>query len=147
LTDFGLARAVDDASLTQHGTIAGTPQYMSPEQSRGEAVDQASDLFSLGSVLYTLCSGRVPFRAESSHSVMRKIIDEAPTPIRELNPEIPDWLVGIIDRLMAKDKMDRFQSAKELHTLLDACLSHVQQPLTIDLPESLRSPVDGGRKT
>ena len=139
LTDFGLARAVDDASLTQHGTIAGTPQYMSPEQARGEAVDQASDLFSLGSVLYTLCTGRVPFRAESSHSVMRKIIDESPTPIRELNPEIPNWLVGIIDRLMAKDKKDRFPSAKELHTLLDACLSHVQQPTAVDLPESLRS--------
>ena len=139
LTDFGLARAVDDASLTQHGTIAGTPQYMSPEQARGEAVDLASDLFSLGSVLYTLCTGRVPFRAESSHSVMRKIIDEDPTPIRELNPEIPDWLVGIIERLMAKDKNDRFPSAKELHTLLDACLSHVQQPTAIDLPDSLRS--------
>ena len=139
LTDFGLARAVDDASLTQHGAIAGTPQYMSPEQARGEAVDQASDLFSLGSVLYTLCTGRVPFRAESSHSVMRKIIDEAPTPIRELNPEIPDWLVGIIDRLMAKDKRNRFPSAKELHILLDACLSHVQQPTAVDLPESLRS--------
>lgn len=139
LTDFGLARAVDDASLTQHGAIAGTPQYMSPEQARGEAVDQASDLFSLGSVLYTLCTGRVPFRAESSHSVMRKIIDEAPTPIRELNPEIPDWLAGIIDRLMAKDKENRFPSAKELHILLDACLSHVQQPTAVDLPESLPS--------
>jgi serine/threonine protein kinase len=139
LTDFGLARAVDDASLTQYGAIAGTPQYMSPEQARGEAVDQASDLFSLGSVLYTLCTGRVPFRAESSHSVMRKIIDEAPTPIRELNPEIPDWLVGIIDRLMAKDKKNRFPSAKELHILLDACLSHVQQPTAVDLPESLPS--------
>lgn len=140
LTDFGLARAVDDASLTQHGAIAGTPQYMSPEQARGEAVDQASDLFSLGSVLYTLCTGRVPFRAESSHSVMRKIIDEAPKPIRELNPEIPDWLVMIIDRLMAKDKTERFPSAKELHILLDACLSHVQQPTTVDLPESLQFP-------
>jgi serine/threonine protein kinase len=139
LTDFGLARAVDDASLTQHGTIAGTPQYMSPEQSRGEAVDQASDLFSLGSVLYTLCTGRVPFRAESSHGVMRKIIDEDPMPIRELNPEIPDWLVGIIDRLMSKDKVNRFQSAQELHTLLEACLSHLQQPTKVDLPESLRS--------
>ncbi len=139
LTDFGLARTVDDASLTQHGAIAGTPQYMSPEQALGDSVDQASDLFSLGSVLYTLCTGRVPFRAESSHGVMRKIIDEAPTPIRELNPEIPDWLVGIIDRLMAKDKVDRFQSAKELHTLLDACLSHVQQPTAVDLPEGLRS--------
>jgi serine/threonine protein kinase len=139
LTDFGLARTVDDASVTQQGTIAGTPQYMSPEQARGESVDQASDLFSLGSVLYTLCTGRVPFRAESSHGVMRKIIDEEPVPIRELNPEIPVWLCGIIARLMAKNKADRFTSAKDVHRLLEACLSHVQQPTIVQLPESLQA--------
>ena len=65
ITDFGLARAVDDASVTRTGLIAGTPQYMSPEQARGEPVDARSDLFSLGSVMYTMCTGRVPFRAES----------------------------------------------------------------------------------
>jgi serine/threonine protein kinase len=138
LTDFGLARSVDDASVTQHGTIAGTPQYMSPEQARGESVEQASDLFSLGSVLYTLCTGRVPFRAESSHGVMRKIIDEEPVPIRELNPEIPEWLCNIVTKLMAKDKAARFTSAKYVHTLLEACLSHVQQPTVIELPKDLR---------
>lgn len=138
LTDFGLARSVDDASVTQHGTIAGTPQYMSPEQARGESVDQASDLFSLGSVLYTLCTGRVPFRADSSHSVMRKIIDEEPVPVRELNPEIPDWLCKIVTKLMAKDKAVRFASAKHVHTLLESCLSHVQQPTVIKLPEMVR---------
>lgn len=135
LTDFGLARSVDDASVTQHGTIAGTPQYMSPEQARGDSIDQASDLFSLGSVLYTLCTGRVPFRADSSHSVMRKIIDEEPVPIRELNPDIPDWLCNIVIRLMAKDKAFRFASAKHVHTLLESCLSHVQQPTVFKLPE------------
>jgi len=67
ITDFGLARTVDDASLTNTGIIAGTPQYMSPEQARGEAVDQRSDLFSLGSVLYAMCTGRAPFRAETSY--------------------------------------------------------------------------------
>lgn len=139
LTDFGLARAVDDASVTQQGTIAGTPQYMSPEQARGESVDQASDLFSLGSVLYTLCTGRVPFRAESSHGVMRKIIDEEPVPIRELNPEIPVWLCDIIARLMAKNKADRFTSATDVHRLLEVCLSHVQQPTIVQLPESLQA--------
>ncbi len=66
ITDFGLARAADDASLTRSGVIAGTPQYMSPEQARGEAVDHRTDLFSLGSVLYASCTGRSPFRAESS---------------------------------------------------------------------------------
>jgi hypothetical protein len=139
LTDFGLARTVDDASVTQQGTIAGTPQYMSPEQARGESVDQSSDLFSLGSVLYTLCTGRVPFRAESSHGVMRKIIDEEPVPIRELNPETPSWLCDIIARLMAKYKADRFTSAKDVHRLLEACLSHVQQPTIVHLPESLQA--------
>jgi serine/threonine protein kinase len=139
LTDFGLARSVDDASITQQGTITGTPQYMSPEQARGEFVDQASDLFSLGSVLYTLCTGRVPFRADSSLSVMRKIIDEEPAPILELNPEIPGWLRDIIAQLMAKNKTDRFKSAKDVHDLLEACLSHIQQPTVNKLPDGLRA--------
>ena len=89
LTDFGLARAADDASLTKTGIIAGTPQYMSPEQSRGESVDQRSDLFSLGSVLYAMCTGRAPFRAETSYGVLRRVTDEEPRPIREINPDIP----------------------------------------------------------
>lgn len=137
LTDFGLARAVDDASVTQHGAIAGTPQFMSPEQSRGESLDQQSDLFSLGSVLYALCTGRPPFRAESSYGVMRRICDEEPTAIRELNPEIPDWLEHIVNRLMAKHKEDRYQSAGEVHKLLEACLGHIQQPSTVQLPAEI----------
>jgi len=140
LTDFGLARTVDDASVTQYGTIAGTPQYMSPEQARGESVDQRSDLFSLGSVLYALCTGRPPFRADSSHGVMRRINDETPIPIRELNPETPEWLCAIIGRLMAKDKADRFTSADDVHELLESCLSHAQQPTATRLPEIPQAP-------
>jgi uncharacterized protein (TIGR03067 family) len=135
ITDFGLARAVDDNTVTQQGTIAGTPMYMSPEQARGDQLDQQSDLFSLGSVLYALCTGRPPYRADSSYGVMRRIIDESPTPIRELNPQIPEWFAAIVERLMAKDKADRFQSAGELHKLLEACLGHVQQPSGIPLPD------------
>src|SRR5947209_10212204 len=99
LTDFGLARAVDDASITRTGTIAGTPQYMSPEQAKGEFVDHRSDLFSLGSVLYALCTGRAPFRADSTLAVLRRVEEDDPRPIREINPEILEWLAGLIERL------------------------------------------------
>jgi serine/threonine protein kinase len=134
LTDFGLARAVDDTSITQHGMIAGTPRYMSPEQARGESVDQKSDLFSLGSVLYTLCTGRPPFRASTTLGVMRRICEEMPTPILELNSDIPKWLAATIDRLMAKQREDRFGSAHEVQMLLESFLSHVQQPTVAELP-------------
>ena len=137
LTDFGLARAVDDVSVTQHGMIAGTPEYMSPEQARGESVDQKSDLFSLGSVLYALCTGRPPFRADSSYGVMRRITDEEPRPIRQLNPDIPQWLCRIIARLMSKQPEERHESAHEVAELLEECLAHVQQPTAVPLPASL----------
>src|SRR5436190_632890 len=76
LTDFGLARAVDDASLTQSGVVAGTPLFMAPEQAAGEAPDPRSDLFSLGSVLYALCTGHPPFRASNSMAVMKRVIED-----------------------------------------------------------------------
>jgi serine/threonine protein kinase len=72
ITDFGLARAADDASVTQSGLIAGTPMYMSPEQALGETIDQRADLFSLGSVLYTMCGGVPPFRAANSFAVLKR---------------------------------------------------------------------------
>ena len=138
LTDFGLARAVDDASITRTGVIAGTPQYMSPEQARGGSVDARSDLFGLGCVLYTMCTGRPPFRADNSYAVLRLITDAEPRPIREINPEIPDWLCTVIARLMAKAPNDRFASASEVANLLESCLAHIQQPTVTPLPEQLR---------
>ena len=122
ITDFGLARAVDDNTLTQLGSIAGTPQYMSPEQARGDQIDQRTDLFSLGSVLYTLCTGRPPFQDDTSYGVMRRIVDEEPIPIRQLNPDIPVWMASLIERLMAKEQSDRFASSKDAHELLEGCL-------------------------
>ena len=139
ITDFGLARAADDASLTRSGVIAGTPQYMSPEQARGEAIDRRSDLFSLGSMLYAACTARAPFRAETSYGVLRRITDEAPRPIREINPDIPQWLCRVVDRLMAKQPEDRYQSAGEVAELLEQCLAHLQQPTVVPLPTSLES--------
>lgn len=137
LMDFGLARAVDDASLTRTGTLAGTPHYMAPEQVRAEAVDARADLFSLGAVLYAMCSSHPPFRAETSYAVLRLITDREPHPVREINPDIPEWLSQIIDRLMSKEPSDRFASAGEVAELLEECLAHVQQPTAAPLPERL----------
>ncbi|HUG19352.1 MAG TPA: protein kinase, partial [Planctomycetaceae bacterium] len=137
ITDFGLARAVDDATITRSGVIAGTPQYMSPEQARGESIDQRSDLFSLGSVLYAICTGRPPFRAETTFGVMRRISDDEATSIREINSDIPDWLCTIVSRLMSKRASDRFESAEAVQELLEQCLAHVQQPDSVPLPEFL----------
>ncbi len=134
LTDFGLARAVDDASITRTGMIAGTPQYMSPEQARGGSVDARSDLFSLGCVLYFLCTGHPPFRADNSYAILRLISDEEPRSIREINPGIPDWLCCVVQKLMAKKPEDRYASASEVAEQLELCLAHVTNPLKNSLP-------------
>jgi len=118
ITDFGLARAADDASLTQSGVIAGTPMYMAPEQALGEALDHRADLFSLGSVLYAITSGRPPFRAPTALAVLKRVTEDAPRPIREIIPEAPEWLCAIIAKLHAKKPQDRFASAKEVADLL-----------------------------
>jgi serine/threonine protein kinase len=141
LTDFGLARAVDDISLTSVGTLAGTPPFMSPEQARGQAVDTRSDLFSLGSVLYATCTGRAPFRADSSYAVLRLVNDNEPTPIQQINPDIPDWLCAVVAKLMSKRPDDRYSSAIEVADLFQGCLAHLQNPTGVSLPSSLpRSP-------
>ena len=134
ITDFGLARAVGDASITQSGAVAGTPQYMAPEQAGGETVDQRADLFALGSVLYAMCTGRAPFRGGSGLAVIRQVCDSEPTPIRALNPDVPAWLEGIIRKLHVKDPRQRFQSAALVADLLERCLAHVQQPDRQPLP-------------
>jgi hypothetical protein len=119
LSDFGLARAIDDARLTHSGFIAGTPQYMAPEQARGEAVDHRADLFSLGSVLYAMCTGRPPFRARNVPAVLRRVCDETPRPIESMNPGTPPWLVDLIEGLHEKDREERCQSAAEVAHILN----------------------------
>jgi hypothetical protein len=138
ITDFGLARAAAEAGLTQTGVVAGTPQYMSPEQAEGKPVDQRSDLFSLGSVLYAMCTGRAPFRASGSIAVLKRVCEDAPSPIQESRPETPDWLVQIIDKLHAKDPGERFQSAAEVAELLGQHLAHMQHPSLRPLPPPCR---------
>ena len=135
LTDFGLARAVTDACLTQSGVIAGTPYYMAPEQARGDTVDHRADLFSLGSTLYALLAGRPPFRADTPLAVLRRVVDETPRPLRELNAEVPVWLEWVVGRLMAKKPDDRYQTAAEVGGVFERCLAHVQNPTVVPPPD------------
>lgn len=128
VTDFGLARVASEASDTASGMLAGTPQFMSPEQINRDACDARSDLFSLGSMMYAMCTGHAPFRADSVFAVLQRIVHEEPRRIREQNPSVPFWLEGFIARLMAKDCEARFQSAAEVAELLERELAHLQNP-------------------
>lgn len=121
LTDFGLARAADDASMSQSGVVAGTPMYMAPEQARGDALDHRADLFSLGSVLYVMATGRPPFRASSTLAVLKRVADEPPRPMREIIPEVPEWFCRIVEKLHEKHPEGRFQSAREVADVLADC--------------------------
>lgn len=122
LTDFGLAQTADDASLTQSGVIAGTPQYMSPEQVLGKDLDQRADLFSLGSVLYVMTVGHPPFRAPNTMAVLKRVAEDTPRPIRQIMPEVPRGLSNVIARLHEKSKERRFSTAQEVADALAVCL-------------------------
>ncbi|MGE3807617.1 MAG: protein kinase, partial [Gemmataceae bacterium] len=113
ILDFGLARAVDDdAGITQHGAILGTPAFMSPEQASGARVDARSDLFSLGCLLYCLASGARPFPAENTMATLSALANRTPTPIRELNPEVLPAVAELIGQLLAKSPEERPASAE-----------------------------------
>lgn len=126
ITDFGLAQAADDASLTRSGVVAGTPMYMAPEQARGDSLDHRADLFSLGSVLYLMCTGRPPFRASTTFAVLKRVAEESPRPMREVIPEIPNWFCRIVEKLHAKNPDERYQIAREVADVLADCERQMQ---------------------
>jgi eukaryotic-like serine/threonine-protein kinase len=141
ITDFGLARAVDDVAMTNSGCLAGTPHYMSPEQVTGSEIDHRTDLFSLGSVMYFTATGREPFRAARAFAVINKVVNEAACPARSINADIPDTLDRIIGRLLEKEPSDRFQSADDLRQLLTQYLAHLQDPESHAKPQVKMPPL------
>ena len=118
LMDFGIAKSSGDMQLTRPGSTMGSVYYMSPEQVRGDAVDGRSDLYSLGVTLYEMLTGRKPFVADTSYSVLNAQLNQPPRPPLEWNPAIPRELNDIVLRAMAKRPEDRFQTADEFRTAL-----------------------------
>lgn len=129
ITDFGLARAVDDASLTRTGFIAGTPHYMSPEQARGSTVGPTSDLFSLGAVIYFMLAARPPWRADRSLAVLHRIVQEPHRPLWQVNPDVPREVSDLVDELLSKSAGDRQLTASDVQNRLEAILSDLQNPV------------------
>jgi len=107
ILDFGLARASQDAQLTQSGVIVGTAAYMAPEQARGQALDARADLYSLGGVLYRLCTGQVPFQRADMLATLVAVTSQQPVPVRDHNPEVPPALEALILRLLAGHRPER----------------------------------------
>jgi hypothetical protein len=131
ITDFGLAHAAGEDSLTPAGFIAGTPAYMSPEQANGKRVDHRSDLYSLGSVLYALSTGQPPFRGRTTIEVLQAVREDTPRPARAVNRDVPAWLSELIARLHAKDPADRPTSAQAVADVLAEQLMGLSEPHTL----------------
>ncbi len=118
ITDFGLVKSAG-ASITGMGMLAGTPAYMSPEQTHGDEIDARSDLFSLGVVLYEMATGRPPFTGDSPFVILSCIRTDQPKPLTDHDPTLPAWFCSVVDRLLEKDRTQRVQSAAEVAELLE----------------------------
>jgi eukaryotic-like serine/threonine-protein kinase len=130
VTDFGIARS-GASQMTEVGSIIGTAQYLSPEQARGAPVDQTSDLYSVGVVLFEMLTGQVPFTGDTPLEIAMKHLSEVPKPPSELRPEVPHDLDSVVLRALAKDPPERYQGADEM----DADLARVLEGLPVD-PET-----------
>jgi serine/threonine-protein kinase len=113
LLDFGLARVATGETITRAGVILGTPDYMSPEQATGRALDQRTDIFSAGAVFYEFLTLQKPFKGKTLHSVLYQILSEEPEAVLTLNPEVPARLALVVHRMLRKDPDRRFQSMEE----------------------------------
>ena len=116
--DFGIARLKEERGMTAEGTVVGTPDYMSPEQARGQQLDFRSDIYSTGVVLYEVFTGTIPFEGETPLAVVLKHIQEAPPSPQTRNPRIDPRISQIILKCMQKDPKDRYQTVNDLYEAL-----------------------------
>jgi serine/threonine-protein kinase len=116
--DFGIARVLGTEHYTQGGYMMGTPAYMAPEQVLGREVDGRADLYAVGVVLYRLLAAQLPFEADTAIAMVQKQLSDSPTPVASIRPGLPEWCSGIIERALAKDPGNRFQTAEEFRSAL-----------------------------
>jgi serine/threonine protein kinase len=138
ISDFGLARAVDDTSISHQGMIMGTPAFMSPQQAEGLTCDSRCDLFSLGSTMHAMCTGQPPFSANSTLGMLKQVTEKTATPVSKANPELPAWLDEIVGKLMAKAPGQRYQTAKDVSDVLAARLAELQGPVVSSSSRRMR---------
>jgi Tol biopolymer transport system component len=135
LTDFGLVKAGEGTKLSTTGVIFGTPEYMSPEQAEGKKLDTRSDVYSLGVVLFEMLAGRAPFMADTTPAVMYKHVHEPP-PLDELLADLPQGAVAVVEKALAKDPADRYQSVGQMVKALQRAVAEAPVPAEVAPPPS-----------
>lgn len=138
LTDFGVVRALNDATMTASGLIPGTPEFMSPEQAAGDILDARSDLFSLGSVLYSMLAGHSPFRSDSPLAIIRRVQLDSPKPLQHHRADVDTAVQALLDLMLCKDREQRVHSAQLAGQWSRELLAHRLHPSTTPLPTALR---------
>ena len=146
LADFGVAR-MDTSTMTQSGTAVGTLSYMSPEQIKGHTVDRRSDIFALGIILYELLSGKMPFEGENISTIVYKIVNEEPRRITEINKDIPAGYDLVIQKTLAKNPEDRYQTCRQLIDGLESAGKILEQTLAFSVEKKARAAGGAKRKT
>src|SRR5262249_55528007 len=136
--DFGIARVQGSEHLTTNGYMVGTPAYMAPEQVRGEEVDPRMDLYSVAVVLYRMLTHHLPFHGDTAIAMIHSQLNNPPTPPQQFRADLPEWLVAVLERGLAKRPADRFQTAREFRTALEKGLT-TKMPV-VKLPAASTTP-------
>ena len=140
VTDFGLAASMDahdlDRSQTHTDVIAGTPEYMAPEQATSSGITVRTDLYSVGSLIYAMLTGRPPFRGKNANEVIESRLRDQPIPLDIINPELPDELVTLVHQLLEKDQANRPPTALAVMNRLKAMRAGLQKSATVLLDDS-----------
>jgi hypothetical protein len=146
VTDFGIARAASDQTITETGMVVGTAQYLAPEQVSGKPATPASDLYSVGAILYEMLSGKRPFQAETPLAVAMMRLTEGPPPLAGARPKVPNPIIRVVERAMAIEPSDRYPSAVAMGRALEAALGAAQPataPVRVDPEPTEVLPIEG----